>query len=168
MFLSSRRAWDLSDAPQGALAQRAETLHRPAGKLCDTLAEVIVGGAVQELDSLRLEPDLCEQPPHRADTNLGPVVALSQAALPPGTRDDAQTMASGLQGMEEVLRVDLAAAGNLSHHHMRTVLVPLAGHAPTLGHAFLTDIHNNVRTDRLGHRDLPDIRGATPGLRCHA
>jgi hypothetical protein len=128
---------------------------------------MIVRGAMQELDSLRLEPDLGEQPLHRANTNLGPIVALSQTALPPGTRDDTEPMASSLQGMEEVLRVDLAAAWDFSHQNMSTVLVPLARHASILGDAALADIHNNVRLDRLRHRDLPDIRGEAPGQSCH-
>ena len=127
------------------------------------LPEMIVRGAMQELDSLRLEPDLGEQSPHRANTNLGPIVALSQTALPPGTGDDTEPIASSLQGMEEVLRVDLAAAWDFSHQNMSTVLVPLARHAAILGNAVLADIHNNVWLDRLRHRDLPDIRGEAPG-----
>jgi hypothetical protein len=72
-------------------------------------------------------------------------------------------MASSFQGMKEVLRVDLAAAWDFSHQNMSTVLVPLARHAFILGDAVLADIHNNVRLDRLRHRDLPDIRGEAPG-----
>ena len=118
---------------------------------------------MQELDSLRLEPDLGEQPLHRANTNLGPIVALSQTALPRGTRDYTEPLASCLQGKEEVLRVDLAATWDFSLQYMSTILVPLARHAAILGDATLADIHNNVRMDRLRHRDLPDILGEAPG-----
>jgi hypothetical protein len=122
---------------------------------------------MQELDSLRLEPNLGEQPPHRANANLGPMVAFSQPALPRGTRDDAQSMASRLQRMEEVLHVDLAAARDPAHYNMGTVLFPLARHASILRDAALADIHNDVRLDRLRHRDLPDIRGEAPDSSCH-
>ena len=131
------------------------------------LPGMIIRGAMQEFDSLRLEPDLGEQPLHRANTNLGPIVALSQTALPPGTRDDTESVASSLQGMEEVLRVDLAAAWNFAHQNMSTVLVPLARHASILGDAALADIHDDVRLDRLRHRDLPDVRGEAPASSCH-
>jgi hypothetical protein len=167
IFRSSGRPRDRVRATEGALAQRAETLYRPARELSDMLPGMIIRGAMQELDSLRLEPDLGEQPLHRADPNLGPIVALSQTALPRGTRDDTEPVAAGLQGMEEVLRVDLSAARDLSHENMDTVLVPLARHVSVLVDAALADIHNNVRLDRLCHRDLPDVRGEAPGQSCH-
>jgi hypothetical protein len=125
-------------------------LHRIAKELFEPIRG-IVGGDVQQFDPLGLEPDLGEQALHRANANLGPVVALGQMALPLGTCDHAQASPASLESVKKVLCVHLAAARHLAHEYACAVLLPLPRQTGTAWDAVAADIHDDVRALGLRH-----------------
>ena len=86
--------------------------------------------------------------PHGCDFRT--IVALGKVALAFGASHHAKPPPAALQGMHQILRVNLAATGDFMHHH-GPVVVPLPRQCPRLRNAVGADTHQHVRTHRLRH-----------------
>ena len=106
---------------------------------------------MDELDPLGLQSDLVEQPLRRTEANVGPVVALSPAALTLRAGNDTAPPRSCLERVKEVLSVDLPAARNLRDEYVKAILFPLTRRSLSPLHTVVTDVNGNVRAEGLGH-----------------
>jgi len=111
----------------------------------------IFGPEPQQLDSLRFEADLAEQPPYGGYTDFGAVVSLREAALPLGASHHTQPMAAAFKGRHQILGVDLAAARNFADHNMRVVMLPLPGQPTSLGNTIPTEKDNHIWWSTISH-----------------
>jgi len=99
---------------------------------------------MHELGPFRFHPYLAQEPPHRANTDLRPVVALAQTAFSLRTRDHEQAACARLERVKEVLGVRLAAAGEFLYLNVDAALRPLTRQTPALGNALATYENGNV------------------------
>jgi len=101
----------------------------------------IVGAEMHQLGPLRLESNLSEHSPYGENANLRAVVALRQTTVTLRACDHTQAATAGLEGVEEVLRVHLAAARDFANDNVGSILRPLPRQVTAVGNAVAADVY---------------------------
>ena len=141
----------LSLAAEGAGSEDTNLLNR----LVEDSFEIgggFVWRAPQQPRASGLESDFFEQALHGLNADFGAVIALRQPAVAARACDHAQSLRPALQGVEHVLRVGFARAGDFLRYNMKAIPHPLARRPPVFGDAIPAQIDDNIRTKSQPHR----------------
>jgi hypothetical protein len=138
----------------GVFSQGPETFDRSADQLFK-VAGRIIGGAMQEFYAFGLKPDFTQQPLHSTNTHLRSIVTLGQSTFTLGAGYHTDAVTPSLQGVKQVLHVDLAAAGHFPHRNPYSVLLPLGRQTFAWPNTIAADMHDDIRALGFNHCSHP-------------